>query len=52
MIDTCACPDKVGGLEHVPQTGAWHGNRPRLLVYLWNEEQEKAVTTMATSKQF
>lgn len=52
MIDTCACTDKVGGLEHVPWTRAWHENRPRLLVYLGNEEQEKAIKTMATSKQF
>lgn len=42
MIDTCACLDKVDGLEHVPRTGAWHGNRPRLVVYLWKEEQEKS----------
>lgn len=36
VIDPRACPDKVGGLEHIPWNGVWHGNRPRLLICLLN----------------
>lgn len=36
VMNTCAFPDKVGGLEHVPQDGEWHGSRFRLLIYLLN----------------
>lgn len=34
VINTCAFPDQVGGLEHVPWGGEQRGSRSRLLIYL------------------
>lgn len=36
VTNTCAFPDKVGGLEHVSWNGEWHGRRPTLLICLLN----------------
>lgn len=36
VMNTCAFPDRVGGLEHVAWHGEWQGRRPRLLIYLSN----------------
>lgn len=36
VINMCAFPDKVGGLEHVPWDGEGLGSRSRLLIYLLN----------------
>ena len=36
VINMCAFPDKVGGLEPVPWDGERLGSRSRLLIYLLN----------------